>query len=125
MKNVVAIWRVAKLLMNNKYTKEEIGQLANGEISFQDFATKHNIKISTVHSVLYYHKYYKRNRLYKITSPYKTIICSSVREVSEKLGLCDHTVYKALKGGRVRVLEELEIKVEVIENGKKEIIRGR
>ena len=96
--------------MNSKYEIEDLENL-----SVKELCEKYGSSEKTVKMALYRFGV-RKHRAVRILSPYKTpVVVADKQKCAEELRLSRRTVDKALKGERVPILEELNIKLEYVE----------
>ena len=59
--------------------------------------------------------FYTKKKKIKIVSPSQTKVVSSISECAYELKVSDETIRNYLKGKRVKLFEEMGIKIEVVE----------
>ena len=59
--------------------------------------------------------YYICKHKFKIISPFKNKVVYSYSAVADELGVSETTIRNYLKGKKVKLFEDLDIKVEVVE----------
>ena len=98
------------MIMNSKYEYEDLANL-----SVEELCEKYNVSEKTIKMALYRNGF-RKHRAIKIISPYhEPVIVADKQKCAEELRLSQKTIDKALKGKRVPILEELNIKVEYAE----------
>lgn len=98
------------MIMNSKYEYEDLDTM-----SVEELCAKYNANEKTIKMALY--RFGKRkHRAIRIISPYKKpMIVADKQKCAEELRLSRRTIDKALKGERVPILDELNIKLEYAE----------
>lgn len=97
-----------------KYLDEDIEAVTKGLVTIDDLAKDYGVSKETLRRYLNRHGYYLRKVKIKIITPYKTQVALSVQECADTLKLSRKTIERALNGERVKVLEELGIRLEVM-----------
>lgn len=102
--------------MNKKYDYNDFQNIVDKKATFEEIATKYNCSVDLIHRAMNKAGYYISKRQIVITSPRIKKTCNSIQEVARELGISHTSVIKALKGERVKILEDLKIKLEEIKN---------
>ena len=89
-------------------------------LTIDQIAQKYGVSRSAVIKAMNRRKIFTQKKKILITTPYEQRVVSSIQECADILEMSRDSIKKALKGQRVPTLDNLEIKVEVIENGEKE-----
>lgn len=97
-----------------KYLEEDLEAIAKKQKTIKEVADDYGVTQSAVLRILNMRGYHVRKRKIRIKTPYKTVVVGSVQECAETLKLSTQSVRNALKGKRVKTLEDLGIKLEVI-----------
>lgn len=97
-----------------KYNDEDLEAIAQGRLSLAQLAHYYGVSRDTLRRSLNRRGYHLRKMKIKITSPYIRKTVYSLQECAETLKVSAPTIRKAIRGGYVKTLEELEIKLEVI-----------
>ena len=97
--------------MKTAYDETDFEKVASGSVSADEMAKKYKVKLSTFKKAFQRRGYRVRKRI-KIVSPYKTIYVSDIQKCAEELRLSRSTIVSALKGKRVPILDDLNIKIE-------------
>ena len=98
-----------------RYKQKDLEQVAHGEVPPREMAQKYGVSYSTFMGALNRKGYYICKHKFKITSPHKTKIVYSYSAVADELGVSEQTIRNYLKGKKVKLFEDLGIKVEVVE----------
>ena len=94
----------------NKYEQEDLENLSVEELCKKYGSTEQAIKKAM------YRNGYRKHRAIKIVSPYKEpVIVADKQKCAEQLRLSRRSVDRALKGERVAILDDLNIKLEYAE----------
>lgn len=102
--------------MNSKYEERDLLAVISGDKSLQDVADLYGTTKQAVKKALYRYGYRVRRSI-KIISPYKeTIYVADKQKCAEELRVSARTISKALKGERVAILDDLNIRVEYAED---------
>lgn len=106
--------------MNCKYKEKDIIKIIRNEASIKDIAKKYGVQVNTVRMVMYRFGYRMRKGV-KISSPFQNdVYVDNVQKCADELGLSRPTIYKALNGKKVKILERMKIKIEYAEEDKYE-----
>ena len=97
-----------------KYLEEDLEAVSRKEKTVKEVALKYGVSQNALVRCLNRRKYYLRKIRIIIRTPYKTTVVDSVQECADTLHLSVSTIKKALKGGYVKTLDELNIKLEVL-----------
>ncbi len=89
-------------------------------LTIDQIAQKYGVSRSAVIKAMNRRKIFTQKKKILITTPYEQRVVNSIQECADILEMSRDSIKKALKGQRVPTLDNLEIKVEVIENGEKE-----
>ncbi len=95
------------------YDIEDLKKVANGEMSIQECANKTHTSVRGTYHALYRYGLYIRKIRIKITTPFKTIITTSIEEASKELQCSRASIKNALSGKKVSFMERENIKVEL------------
>ena len=98
-------------MRKRKYKKTEIEQLANKIITPKQFAEKHGVNVQAVYRLCEREHIHLAKPVICIKTPYQTIYKRGKQEVAEELQISYTSVVNALKGKRVKILEELGIEL--------------
>lgn len=104
--------------MNIKYTQEDLEAVIKGELTIEHLAYRYNTSPQAIKKALYRIGYRKHKQI-KIISPYKTIYVADMQKCAEELNMSVSSVKRALQGKAVPTLDELGIKLEVINENDK------
>ena len=96
-----------------KYLKEDLNAVISKEKNLDDVAKKYGVSRANLVRRLNRQGYHIRRRKIKIVTPYKTVVVNSIQECADTLKLSTTTIKLALKGQRIKTLEELNIHLEV------------
>jgi len=97
-----------------KYLEEDLKAVTKGMVTIDDLAKDYGVSKETLRRYLNRHGYHSRKVTVKIVTPYVTRIVGSLQECADTLKLSRRTIERALKGERVKVLEELGVRLEVV-----------
>lgn len=98
--------------MKKKYTNEDIDLLRTKKISVKDLAKKYNTTEKNIWRLARREHIHLYKPLIHIKSPYVNKIVRGKAECAEQLGISITSVANALKGIKVKQLEELNITLE-------------
>lgn len=99
-----------------KYNERDFQLICEKRVTIQEVAKKYNVSVARIQNAMNRRGYYSSKRKILIVAPYAIKECSSVSEAARELNVSTMTIYKALKGLRVNILDELEIEVKEIPN---------
>ena len=104
--------------MNFRYAQEDLEAVVRGELTIEHLAYRYNTSPQAIKKALYRIGYRKHKQI-KIISPYKTIYVADMQKCAEELNMSVSSVKRALKGKPVPTLDDLGIRLEVVddENG--------
>ena len=97
-----------------KYQDEDLKAIADGKVTISEMAKRYGVPHGTMLNALNRHGYHVRKVKITIITPYSRKTTSSIQECAEALKVSAPTIRKALRGEYVKVLEELEVKLEVV-----------
>jgi len=96
--------------MNSKYKLEDLERMSVEELCKKYGATESAVKKAK------YRWGYRSHKAVRILSPYhEPVILADKQKCAEELRLSKRTIDRALKGEKVKILEELNIKIEYVE----------
>lgn len=95
-----------------RYLEEDLEAVTKGMVTLDDLANNYGVSRDTLRRYLNRHGYHIRKVKIKIIDPFKTTLAHSIQECADTLQVSTATIKNALKGKKVKVLEELEIKLE-------------
>lgn len=98
-----------------KYTEKDFEKVAKGKASVNEMCEFYGVSHSTFIRSMNKRGYFVKKTKIKITSPSKTKIVNSINACAYELKVSEETIRNALKGKRVKLFEELGIKLEVVE----------
>lgn len=98
----------------SKYEIEDFEAIKKGETSLQDVALKYGVSVKAIQMAVNRCGIYLKKRIIIIYTPYGAKKCIGIREVADELNLSQWTIKQALKGKKIKTLEDLDIKLEVI-----------
>lgn len=99
-----------------KYLEEDLEAIRRKEKTVKEVADKYGVSQNALIRCLNRRKYYIRKMRIKIKTPYKTTVVDSLQECADTLHLSKETIRQAIKGKRIKTLEDLNIKLEVVNN---------
>ena len=88
--------------------------IKNGKQTINEVAEKYNTTPTAIKLAMYRRQIWRRKKRVLLVTPYKTTECCSVEDCARKTNITPTTLLKALRGERVPLLEELNIKVKYI-----------
>jgi len=95
----------------SKYEQEDLETLSVEELCAKYGSSKDAVKKAM------YRNGYRKHKAIKIISPYKEpVFVADKQKCAEELRLSRRTIDRALKGERVPILDELNIKLEIVED---------
>lgn len=100
-----------------KYEIEDFEAIKKGETSLKRVALKYGVSEKTLQKAINRSGIYLKKQVIIIHTPYGAKRCIGIKEVAEELKLSQWSVKQALKGRRVKTIDDLEIRLEVINNG--------
>ena len=101
----------------NKYEIEDLVAIKEHRATIHEIAIKYDTSDKAIQTALNRSGIYLKKKTIIIHSPYGAKKCIGIKQVAKELKLSQWTIKQALKGNRVRLLEKLDIKLEVIDNG--------
>lgn len=99
-----------------KYEDDDLKAIANKEKSVSEIAIKYGVSSNAIRKALIRKGWFARKVRVKIITPYKTKTVSSIQECADELQLSSATIRKALNGETIKTLEELNVRLEIVEN---------
>lgn len=97
-----------------KYLEEDLEAIAKKQKTIKQVAEEYGVSQNSLLRILNMRGYHLRKRKIRIRTPYKTVVVGSIQECAETLKLSTQSIRNALKGQRVKTLEDLHITVEVV-----------
>jgi len=95
----------------SKYEQEDLETMSVEELCKKYGSSEQAIKKAM------YRNGYRKYKAVRIISPYKEpVIVADKQKCAEELRLSKRTIDRALKGERVPILEELNIRLEIVED---------
>ena len=95
----------------NKYEQEDLENL-----SVEELCKKYGSSESAIKKAMYRNGY-RKHKAIKIISPYKeAIYVADKQKCAEELRVSRRTIDRSLKGEKVKILEELNIKIMYVED---------
>lgn len=102
--------------MREKYKEEDLLKIIRKEADVMEIAHKYGSSYQAVRKALYRYGY-RAHRKVKIISPYRDdIYVADAQKCAEELKVSKITIYRALRGQKVAMFDELNIKVEYAED---------
>ena len=102
--------------MNIKYNKQDFELIVEKKKTVEQIALKYAVCPATLKRQMNRAGYYLNKRKILIISPYKLIECNGISECARELNVSTATIQNALKGKRIKILEELEITLKEIKS---------
>lgn len=99
----------------NKYEIEDFEAIKKGDTTIKDVALKYGVSVKALQMAINRSGIYLKKKIVIIHTPYGAKKCIGIREVANELNLSQWTIKRALKGERVKTLEDLDIMLEVVE----------
>ena len=96
-------------MKKRKYKKSDVQLLADKKITPKDFALKYGVSVQCIYRLCEREHIHLAKPVIQIHSPYKDIYVRGKQEVAEELQISYTSVVNALKGKKVKILEELGI----------------
>jgi len=97
-----------------KYDLKDFDKVANYKVTADEMAQKYGVSKKTFIRAMNSNGYYLKKIKFKITSPYKTKYVHSYFDCANELNVSVETIRRAVKGKKIKIFEELGIKVEVV-----------
>ena len=97
-----------------KYDIKDFEKVAKGTMSLDEASKLYGVSKTNFVKAMNRSKYYIRKTKIKIITPLKTKIVYSYSACADELKVSEMTIRNALKNKRVKLFEELGIKLEVI-----------
>ena len=97
-----------------KYLEEDLEAISKKTMTIKQVADKYGVSQTAVLRILNIRGYHIRKRKIIIRTPYNSAVVGSVQECAETLNLSTQSIRNALHGKRVKTLEDLGIKLEVV-----------
>lgn len=104
--------------MKTNYEEKDLISIKNKELTIEQVAEKYGVSCNSVIKAMNRRKIFTQKKRILITTPYQQRIVNSIQECADILEMSRDSIKRALKGERVPTLDNLEIKVEVYDNGK-------
>jgi len=98
-----------------KYNDKDFEKVAKGKVSVDDMCEFYGVSHQVFVNAMNRRGYYQRKTKIKIISPTKTKIVYSFSACAYELKVSEQTIRNYLKGKKVKVFEDMNIKVEVVE----------
>lgn len=103
----------------NKYEIDDLLDIKNGKSTLQEIADKYETTPKAIQMALNRNGIYLNKKIIIIHSPYGSKKCVGIKAVAKELNLSQWSIKQALKGKTLKTLKDLDIKLEVINNGEK------
>ena len=98
-----------------KYKLKDFENVASGKSAIEDMCEYYGVSRKLFIQAMNRKGYYLKKTTLRIISPNKTKIVHSFSACADELGVSEQTIKNAIKGKRVKLFEELGIKVEIVE----------
>ena len=100
--------------MNCKYNEDDLIKIIRKEATVMEISHKYGSSYQAIRKALYRYGYRAHKKI-KISSPYKKdIYVEDIQKCADELKVGRTTIIRALKGEKVPMFDELNIKVEYI-----------
>ena len=96
--------------MNSRYDLDDFEKIIRREITVKEIAEKYGVSQGRIRCALIERGYHINKRI-KIVSPYKTMVVQDKQKCADELNVSRQTIINALKGKRIPMFEELNIKI--------------
>jgi hypothetical protein len=101
--------------MNSKYKENDLIKVIKKQATVMEMAHKYGSSYQAIKKALYRYGYRCHKRI-KISSPYKKdVYVDDIQKCADELKVGRTTIIRALKGESVPMFDELNIKVEYVE----------
>ena len=97
-----------------KYDLNDFERVANEEATIEEMANKYDVSTRTFIRSMNKNGYYVKKIKFRITSPHKTKTVYSYSSCASELNVSIETIRQAVKGKRIKLFEDMGIKVEVV-----------
>ena len=98
-----------------KYNEKDLEKVAQGKVSVEDMCELYCVSRENFIKAMNRKGYYLKKTTIKIISPNKIKIVKSFSACAYELKVSERTIRNALKGKRIKLFEELGIKLEVVQ----------
>jgi hypothetical protein len=98
-----------------KYNEKDFEKVAQGKKTIQEMCEYYGVSREAFILAMNRKKYYVKKTKIKIVSPTKTKIVYSFSACAYELKVSEQTIRNYLKGKRVKLFEDLGIRIEVVE----------
>lgn len=98
-----------------KYNDKDFEKVIKGKATIDEMCEFYNVSHDVFIKAMNRKGFYMRKTKLKITSPSKTKIVYSFSACAYELKVSEQTIRNYLKGKRVKIFEDLGVKVEVVE----------
>ena len=102
------------------YQEEILISIKNGETTIDQVAEQYGVSRKNIIKAMNRRKIFTQKKRILMTTPYEQRVFNSIQDCANALEMSRDSIKRALNGKRVATLEELEIKVEVYDNGEQE-----
>lgn len=99
-----------------KYDIKDFEDVASGKKDVNSMCEYYNVSHKAFILAMNRKGYYLRKRRIKIMTPNQTKVVSSISECAYELKVSDETIRNCLKGKRIKLFDEMNIKIEVLNN---------
>lgn len=96
-----------------KYNSADFEKIKRKETTIEEVATKYKVSKHSIVLAMNKRGIYTQKKTILIKSPFGNRIVNSIQECADELKISRDSVKRALRGKRVALLEELNIKLEV------------
>ena len=98
-----------------KYELKDLEKVAKGKMTIEEACDFYGVSRENFIKAMNRKGYYLKKTTIKITSPSKTKIVKSFSACAYELKVSEQTIRNYLKGKRVKLFEDLDIKIEVVD----------
>lgn len=98
-----------------KYNEKDFEKVAKGLASVDEMCEFYGVSHEAFITAMNRKNYYLKKTKLKITTPHKTKVVYSFSACAYELKVSEQTIRNYLKGKRVKVFEDLGIKIEVVQ----------
>ena len=97
------------------YNDKDFERVVSGKASVNEMCEYYGVDRKNFIKAMNRKGYYLKKTTLKIISPNKTKIVKSFSACAYELKVSEQTIRNAIKGKRVKLFEDLDIKIEVVE----------
>ena len=97
-----------------KYNLEDFEKVVSGKYDIDELSKRYGVSHNALIRAMNRNGYYMRKTKIKIISPNKTKIVYSYSACADELKVSERTIRNYVQGKRVKIFEEMEIKIEVL-----------